>query len=297
MPVPPQGSGSLVWFLSRSACPILRQKLCDSPYVIRDPGFHPRRDPQRPVNPAPQALIRTSATFTTTSPTTTRGCRQGSGHFGSHAVPVGQRPRDRPLARGTGGQAAQVLSRLFVSDRLSPRNKAFADHSNPSRRARRTKHPGIGSGRAVERSDAQPGKIRTSGTDRARDTGTCCITPRSRPGALRFEADPQAGAGRGRQALQRLRGWLCSPALQPRYDGLRCIHAPRELLLTQARPCPCLKDGAGKLEFRCELLVSLAIFLGLHPFPMKVADFRHGSNSLARFRANSGHCIARALPL
>jgi len=95
------------------------------------------------------------------------------------------------------------------------------------------------------------------------------------------------GSGRSGQTLKRLRGRPGPPALQPGYDGLGCIHALRELLLSKTRGDARMDDRPGKRKLWCEIFVSLAVLLVLHPLPMEVVHFGHGKISFARLSANS----------
>src|SRR5690606_2117989 len=89
------------------------------------------------------------------------------------------------------------------------------------------------------------------------------------------------------QTFQCLRGGALTPAFESRNHGLCCVHPLSQLLLRESGGNTGTQDGAGQIELRPELLMSLAVFRILHPLFVKFGYFGHGLISLARFKASA----------
>src|ERR1039458_4762728 len=102
-----------------------------------------------------------------------------------------------------------------------------------------------------------------------------------------LEADLQTRSRRRREAFQGLRGRSRPAAFQTRNHRLGRLHALGKLLLREAGRYARVNHGASKLELRRQGFIRLPVFHALHPLLVKVSYLGHGSNSFARFRANS----------
>src|SRR5215831_21268666 len=106
-------------------------------------------------------------------------------------------------------------------------------------------------------------------------------TTRSLSLSDQLEADFESMPGRLGEAVERPRGGLAAPALEPCDRALRCFHAPRDFGLTQPGAPPRFCHHRCEREFFLEQVIFPAVVRILHPRLVKILDPSHRS-SLAR---------------